>query len=77
MPRSVTRTEEIGPFTLFINQGNGWRYYARPSPGQDVFDADTFGAVLARQRELGQPREFEWVADVAPGVTRAESARAS
>lgn len=73
VPRSVTRTEEIGPFTLFINQGDGWRYYARPRPGQDVFDADDVPAVLERQRELDQPRQFEWVADVAPGVMPAVS----
>ena len=73
VPRSVTRTEEIGPFTLFINQGDGWRYYARPRPGQDVFDADDVRAVLERQRELDQPRQFEWVADIAPGVMHAVS----
>ena len=68
VPRSVTRTEEIGPFTLFINQGDGWRYYARPRPGETSFSADDVRTVLDRQRELDQPRQFEWVADVAPGV---------
>ncbi|HEY6566133.1 MAG TPA: GNAT family N-acetyltransferase [Actinomycetota bacterium] len=68
VPRSVTRTEEIGPFTLFINQGDGWRYYARPRPGESSFAADEVRMVVDRQRELDQPRQFEWVADLAPGV---------
>lgn len=68
VPRSVTRTEEIGPFTLFINQGDGWRYYARPRPGETSFGGDDVRMVLARQRELEQPRQFEWVVDIAPGV---------
>jgi ribosomal protein S18 acetylase RimI-like enzyme len=68
VPRGVTRTEEIGPFTLFINQGDGWRYYARPRPGETSFTGDDVHAVLGRQRELDQPRQFEWVIDVAPGV---------
>ncbi len=68
VPRSVTRTEEIGPFTLFINQGDGWRYYARPRPGETSFTGEDVRAVLERQRELDQPRQFEWVIDVAPGV---------
>ena len=71
VPRSVTRTEEIGPFTLFINVGDGWRYYARPRPGETSFTADDVEAVLARQRELDQPRQFEWIVDVAPGVRTA------
>jgi ribosomal protein S18 acetylase RimI-like enzyme len=68
VPRSVTRTEEIGPFTLFINQGDGWRYYARPRPGEVTFAAEHVSAVLDRQRELEQPRQFEWIADLASGV---------
>ena len=74
VPRGVTITEEFGPFTLFINTGNGWRYYARPTPGQTLFDVDSVEAVLARQRELGQPQEFEWVTDLAPGVRDATEA---
>ena len=74
VPRGVTITEEFGPFTLFINTGNGWRYYARPTPGQTLFDVDSVETVLARQRELGQPQEFEWVADLAPGVRDATRA---
>ena len=68
VPRSATRTEEIGPFTVFINQGEGWRYYARPRPGEGDFGVDDVHAVVARQQALEQPRRFEWIDDVAPGV---------
>ena len=31
VPRAVTTTEEVGPFTLFVaEEGTGWQYYARP-----------------------------------------------
>jgi ribosomal protein S18 acetylase RimI-like enzyme len=66
VPRAVTRTETIGPFTVFINEGRGWRYYARPTPGETTFTVDDAGLVLARQRDLGQPTEFEWVEATAP-----------
>lgn len=66
VPRTVTRTETIGPFTVFINEGRGWRYYARPSPGETAFTVADAGQVLARQRDLGQPTEFEWVVATAP-----------
>jgi Predicted acetyltransferase len=75
VPRRVVRTEAIGPFTLFINEGHGWRYYARPTPGADAFTRDDVDAVRARQRALRQPEELEWIVDVAPGV--ADAAKAS
>lgn len=67
-PRSGTRTEEIGPFTLFINEGIGWRYYARPRLGESVFEPEDVRAVIERQRTLNQPRQFEWIEDVGPTV---------
>ena len=71
MPRAVVRTEAIGPFTLFVNEGHGWRYYARPTPGTTVFTAADVEAVRARQRALSQPEEIEWVLERAPGVGHA------
>ena len=71
VPRSVARTEEVGPFTLFVNEGPGWRYYARPRPGETEFTAGDVADVRARQRELSQPEEFEWVEDLTPGVEQA------
>jgi ribosomal protein S18 acetylase RimI-like enzyme len=74
VPRTVARAEEIGPFTLFVNQGHGWRYYARPSRGADRFTPAAVELVRERQRELAQPEEFEWVADLTAGIARATSA---
>ena len=34
VPRAFARTEEIGPFTLFVTRDpHGWPYYARPRLG--------------------------------------------
>ena len=68
VPRFAVRTEQIGPFTLFANEGHGWRYYARPTPGETAFSREEVDAVLERQRALDQPLEFEWMVDVSPGV---------
>jgi len=64
-PRSAARTEEIGPFTLFVSEGP-WPYYARPRLGATEF-AD-LEAVRARQRELGAPEAFEWVHETTPAL---------
>jgi GNAT superfamily N-acetyltransferase len=68
VPRRVARTEELGPFTLFVNEGRGWRYYARPRPGTTAFTGADVAEVRRRQRELRQPQEIEWVVDLAPAV---------
>jgi ribosomal protein S18 acetylase RimI-like enzyme len=68
VPRPATRVEEIGPFTLFVNEGIGWRYYARPTVGAGRFTSSDVQIVLDRQRELDQPLEFEWLVDVTPDV---------
>jgi ribosomal protein S18 acetylase RimI-like enzyme len=68
VPRSVARTEEVGPFTLFVNEGIGWRFYARPRPGETEFEADDVKRVLDRQRAMAQPRQFEWIEDVCPSL---------
>ncbi len=68
VPRSAVRTEAVGPFTLFVQEGNGWRYYARPTPGAETFTPADVEAVRARQRELGQPEAIEWVVRLAPDV---------
>jgi ribosomal protein S18 acetylase RimI-like enzyme len=72
VPRSACRTEEHGPLTLFINRGVGWPYYARPTRGsnEEVTAANVL-AMRARQRALGIPEAFEWVAEVTPALARA------
>ena len=42
-PRTGARTETIGPCTLFLNEGHGWRYYARPTPGAGGVTAEAIG----------------------------------
>jgi ribosomal protein S18 acetylase RimI-like enzyme len=73
-PKTGARTEQIGPFTLFLNEGQGWRYYARPSPGASGFSVDAVRAVRERQRELSQPEAFEWIAELASEVGPATAA---
>ncbi|MGW6567821.1 GNAT family N-acetyltransferase [Streptomyces sp. NPDC054975] len=72
VPRSAARAEEFGPLTLFVRDGDGWPYYARPALGHTgevaLGDVDR---VRARQRELGVPEAFEWVAETTPGLRAA------
>lgn len=68
VPRGRADTEEIGPFTLFVAR-MGWPYYARPRLHEPALAtvADV-RRVVARQRELGVPHAFEWVAETTPGL---------
>ncbi|WP_018347563.1 GNAT family N-acetyltransferase [Longispora albida] len=72
VPRPGSRTEEFGPLTLFVRTGAGWPYYARPTLGgtAEITAADVT-KVRERQRELGIPESFEWVAELAPGLAGA------
>jgi ribosomal protein S18 acetylase RimI-like enzyme len=75
VPRSAARAEAIGPFTLFVNDGPGWKYYARPTPGGGPIGVPEVTAVRVRQRELGIPETFEWILELSPDL--AEAARSS
>jgi ribosomal protein S18 acetylase RimI-like enzyme len=72
VPRSSARVEDFGPLSLFVQSGAGWPYYARPAAGWSgpVTAADV-DRVRARQRELGIPESFEWVAEVSPALRAA------
>ncbi|MFE5483740.1 GNAT family N-acetyltransferase [Streptomyces sp. NPDC056527] len=72
VPRSAARAEEFGPLTLFVREGAGWPYYARPALGHggEVSVAEV-ERVRSRQRELGVPEAFEWVAETTPGLRAA------
>ncbi len=73
-PRSGARTEEHGPFTLFVSQGR-WPYYARPRLGLDAaVRAGDVDGVRERQRELGVPEALEWVVETTPSLTAASRA---
>ncbi|MGW5129096.1 GNAT family N-acetyltransferase [Streptomyces sp. NPDC004069] len=72
VPRSGARAEDFGPLTLFIREGQGWPFYARPSLGcSGAVSAADVHRVRARQRELGIPESFEWVAETAPALRAA------
>ncbi len=71
VPRAAVRVETIGPFTLFLNEGHGWRYYARPTPGATGITVDDVRVVRERQRSLSQPEAFEWIVELSPDVGEA------
>ncbi len=67
LPRAEARAESIGAFTLFVREGTGWPFYARPLlPFTGT--AEDIAAVRARQRELRVPESFEWLDDLAPDL---------
>lgn len=66
IPRSGARAERIGPFVLFVREGAGHPWYARPALGASGITADDVAALRARQRELGVPESLEWVAETTP-----------
>ena len=67
-PRAAARAEAVGPFTLFVREGPGWPYYARPTPGVREVEPMDVEAARARQWELGIPETFEWIEDLVPGM---------
>jgi predicted N-acetyltransferase YhbS len=67
-PRRSARVEEFRTLVLFVPTGDGWPFYARPRRGAPAPTLDEIREVRARQRELGLPESFEWIADVSPGV---------
>ncbi|MCF3106162.1 GNAT family N-acetyltransferase [Streptomyces roseoverticillatus] len=72
VPRSGARTEDFGPLTLFVRDGEGWPFYARPALGRPgTVTAGDVARVRARQRELGIPESFEWVAETTPALRAA------
>ncbi|MEU3570223.1 GNAT family N-acetyltransferase [Kitasatospora sp. NPDC036755] len=76
VPRGAARTEDFGPLTLFVREGAGWPYYARPTLGHTgpAVTAEDVRRVLERQRELGAPEAFEWVAEQNPELRAAVEA---
>ena len=68
LPRPWARIEEIGSLILFIREGEGWPYYARPKRGSHTPSAADITATRQRQRELGVPEAFEWVHETTPDL---------
>ncbi|WP_420803114.1 GNAT family N-acetyltransferase [Streptomyces spiramyceticus] len=72
VPRNGARAEDFGPLTLFVREGAGWPFYARPTRGgSGAVTAADVARVRSRQRELGIPESFEWVAESAPTLRAA------
>jgi len=75
VPRSTARVEDFGPLSLFVRDGEGWPFYARPARGwSGPVEAADVERVRARQRELGIPESFEWVSETAPALRAAVEA---
>ncbi len=75
VPRQRARAEDHGPLVLFITEGPGWPYYARPRRRpRGRITASHVRAVRARQRELGVPESFEWIEQAAPELVAAADA---
>ncbi|WP_228994808.1 GNAT family N-acetyltransferase [Streptomyces sp. DH8] len=74
VPSAFADTEEFGPLRLFVRKGEGAPYYggpnhACPAPGSPAsITAADVARVRARQRELGVPESFEWLAEVTPSL---------
>jgi ribosomal protein S18 acetylase RimI-like enzyme len=69
VPRDAAVAEDIGGFVLFVNEGAGWPYYARPRlGGAETPSAADITAVRQRQRDLGVPEAFEWVHETTPDL---------
>ncbi|GAA2116682.1 GNAT family N-acetyltransferase [Actinomadura alba] len=72
VPRSAARVEEFGPLSLFVREGQGGPFYARPTRGwADAAGTADVARVRARQRELALPESFEWVAETTPALRAA------
>ncbi|WP_410810902.1 GNAT family N-acetyltransferase [Micromonospora sp. 067-2] len=67
VPRGVAGVEEYGGLVLFVRDGAGWPFYARPRI--DATEPPSLADVTSvreRQRELGLPEAFEWVHETTP-----------
>ncbi len=69
LPRFSARAEEFGGLVLFVREGAGWPFYARPrvGAGEPPSAADIMAA-RERQRDLGLPEAFEWVHETTPDL---------
>ncbi|MEU4554765.1 GNAT family N-acetyltransferase [Micromonospora violae] len=67
VPRDVAAAEEHGSLVLFVREGAGWPFYARPriDASEPPSLADV-ASVRERQRKLGLPEAFEWVHETTP-----------
>lgn len=69
VPRHGARVEDFAALTLFVREGEGWPFYARPArQWSGTVSAADVTRVRVRQRELGIPESFEWIAETTPAL---------
>lgn len=74
VPLLFADAEEFGSLRLFVRRKPGAPYYGGPghaqptAEGASAVTAADIARVRARQRELGVPEAFEWLAEVAPAL---------
>ncbi|MEU6669118.1 GNAT family N-acetyltransferase [Streptomyces sp. NPDC046727] len=74
VPLLSSDAEDFGPLRLFVRKEPGTPYYGGPShaqptaAGSGAVRAADIARVRARQRELGVPEAFEWLAEAAPAL---------
>lgn len=69
VPRDGAHTEDFGGLVLFVRDGPGWPFYARPRlDAEEPPSAADITSVRARQRAIGAPEVFEWVHEVTPDL---------
>lgn len=66
IPRDQARVEYYGSLVLFVQEGPGWPFYARPGEPVVGLSVSDVLAVRRRQRQLGVPEAFEWVHELSP-----------
>ncbi len=71
VPRTRATATDDGPLRVFVRDGPGWPYYARPIPGGGPVAAADVERVRARQRALSVPEAFEWVIATSPSMAAA------
>lgn len=69
VPRDGAHTEDFGGLVLFVRDGPGWPFYARPRlDAAEPPSAADITSVRARQRAIGAPEAFEWIHEVTPDL---------
>ncbi|HET6636941.1 MAG TPA: GNAT family N-acetyltransferase, partial [Streptomyces sp.] len=74
VPLHFADSEDFGSLRLFVRKQPGAPYYGGPNHAQPAVAGEAEVApedvarVRARQRELGVPEAFEWLAEIVPGL---------
>ncbi|MFJ6153773.1 GNAT family N-acetyltransferase [Micromonospora profundi] len=67
VPRDVAAVEDHGALVLFVREGDGWPFYARPRiDANEPPSLADITSVRERQRKLGLPESLEWVHETTP-----------